>query len=157
MKSDVLTVSHPPAKPDPSKPLVRIQAVIFDLDGVLVDATEWHYAALNRALSLFGYTIHRFEHLSAYNGLPTAKKLEMISLEKGLPQGLHGLIKRLKQNYTREEIFTKCTPSFDKELMVRRLARDGLKMAVCSNAVRESVDMMLRLSGLLPFFEFTLS
>ena len=25
-----------------------IRCVLFDLDGVLVDATEWHYEALNR-------------------------------------------------------------------------------------------------------------
>ena len=41
---------------------VKIKAILFDLDGVLVDATEWHYEALNRALGLFGYNIARYEH-----------------------------------------------------------------------------------------------
>ena len=36
-----------------------IRAVIFDMDGVLIDAKEWHYDALNRALALFGYSISR--------------------------------------------------------------------------------------------------
>ena len=58
----------------------RIRAVLFDLDGVLVDATEWHYEALNRSLGLFGYSITRYEHLSAYNGLPTRKKLDRKSV-----------------------------------------------------------------------------
>ena len=61
----------------------RISCVLFDLDGVLVDATEWHYVALNRALALFGFDITRYEHLSDYNGLPTRKKLQMLSVEKG--------------------------------------------------------------------------
>jgi beta-phosphoglucomutase-like phosphatase (HAD superfamily) len=61
---------------------MKIKAIIFDLDGVLVDATEWHYEALNRALGLFGYTIARYEHLTTYNGLPTRKKLEMLRREK---------------------------------------------------------------------------
>ena len=30
----------------------QIISVLFDLDGVLVDAREWHYEALNRALGL---------------------------------------------------------------------------------------------------------
>ena len=68
---------------------MKIKAVIFDLDGVLVDATEWHYEALNRALGLFGYNIARYEHLTTYNGLPTRKKLEMLSVEKNFPRGLH--------------------------------------------------------------------
>ncbi|NBU73355.1 MAG: hypothetical protein EBS53_18260, partial [Bacteroidetes bacterium] len=33
----------------------KIQAVIFDMDGVLIDAKDWHYEALNKALGLFGY------------------------------------------------------------------------------------------------------
>jgi beta-phosphoglucomutase len=36
-----------------------VKAVIFDLDGVLVDATDWHYEALNDALGLFGFEITR--------------------------------------------------------------------------------------------------
>ena len=46
-----------------------IQAVIFDMDGVLIDAKDWHYEAFNRALKLFGYEINRFEHLTTFDGL----------------------------------------------------------------------------------------
>jgi beta-phosphoglucomutase len=133
------------------------KAVIFDLDGVLIDATEWHFEALNRALKLFGYQISRYEHLAAYNGLPTRTKLEMLSLEKGLPKALHGLVGRLKQVYTREEILRHCWPSFDKEYMLSRLRRDGYRMAVCTNAIAESAELMLQRAGLRPYFEFVLS
>ena len=37
-----------------------IKAIIFDMDGVLIEAKEWHYEALNRALNLFGYEISIF-------------------------------------------------------------------------------------------------
>lgn len=134
-----------------------IAAIIFDLDGVLVDATEWHFEALNRALKLFGYQISRYEHLAAYNGLPTRTKLEMLSIEKGLPTALHGLINRLKQAYTREEILRHCWPSFDKEYMLSRLKRDGLRMAVCTNAISDSAELMLERAGLRPYFEFVIS
>jgi len=46
-----------------------IDAVVFDMDGVLIDAKEWHYEALNRALGLLGYSISRYDHLSRYDGL----------------------------------------------------------------------------------------
>ena len=59
---------------------MAIEAVVFDMDGVLIDAKEWHYHALNRALELFGFTISRAEHLSTFDGLPTSKKLEMLTL-----------------------------------------------------------------------------
>jgi HAD superfamily hydrolase (TIGR01509 family) len=135
----------------------RISCVLFDLDGVLVDATEWHYDALNRALRLFGFDITRYEHLSGYNGLPTRKKLEMLSVEKGLPSALHEMLSRLKQVYTREEILTRCRPVFEKEYMLSRLHTEGYKLAVCSNSIRESLQMMVHQSGLGEYFDFLVS
>ncbi len=136
---------------------MKIKAVLFDLDGVLVDATEWHYDALNRALALFGYTIARYEHLTIYNGLPTRKKLEMLSVEKGLPRGLHTMINRIKQKFTREEILRQCTPVFEKEYMIRQLRRDGYRLGCCSNSIRDSLELMLRGSGILDQFEVLVS
>jgi HAD superfamily hydrolase (TIGR01509 family) len=136
---------------------MSIKAVLFDLDGVLVDATEWHYVALNRALGLFGFEISRYEHLSSYNGLPTKKKLKMLSVEKGLPETIHDLLNRLKQIYTRDEILTKCRPVFEKEYMLHRLHRDGYRLACCSNSIRETLELMLRESGILECFEFIVS
>jgi beta-phosphoglucomutase len=137
--------------------MTRIRCVLFDLDGVLVDATEWHYVALNRALALFGFDITRYEHLSDYNGLPTRKKLQMLSIDKGLPQALHDTLSRLKQVYTRDEILTRCRPVFEKEYMVSRLRNEGYRMAVCSNSIRESLRMMVQQSGLEAYFEFLVS
>jgi len=137
--------------------MTRISCVLFDLDGVLVDATEWHYVALNRALALFGFDITRYEHLSDYNGLPTRKKLQMLSVEKGLPQALHDTLSRLKQVYTRDEILTRCRPVFEKEYMLSRLRKEGYRMAVCSNSIRESLRMMVQQSGLETYFEFLVS
>lgn len=134
-----------------------IKAVLFDLDGVLIDATEWHYKALNRALGLFGFTISRYDHMATYNGLPTRKKLEMLSVESGLPSSLHSMINRIKQVYTREEILASCWPSFEKEFMMARLRREGYRVAVCSNAIHESVELMLGRAGLLNHCEFILS
>ena len=77
-----------------------IKAVIFDLDGVLVDAREIHYEALNKALERFSYTITREEHLSTYDGLPTKKKLALLTEKKGLPQELYDSIWKAKQEET---------------------------------------------------------
>ena len=41
-----------------------IKAILFDMDGVLIEAKEWHFEALNRALELFGHTISLESHLS---------------------------------------------------------------------------------------------
>ena len=61
-----------------------IKLVIFDLDGVLVEAKNIHYNALNKALGK-KYAISWDEHLSIYDGLKTNQKLKMLTNNKNLP------------------------------------------------------------------------
>lgn len=135
----------------------QIKAILFDMDGVLIDAKEWHYEALNKALSLFGFSISRYDHLVTYDGLPTSRKLEMLSLERGLPRRLHKFLAELKQQYTMENVYNKCRPIFQQEYALSKLKEKGLRLAVCSNSIRYSVETMLEKSNLLPYLEFFLS
>lgn len=137
--------------------MTRIKAIIFDMDGVLIDAKEWHFEALNRALTLFGMAISRYDHLVTYDGLPTKTKLRMLSMERGLPEALHGFINEMKQIYTMEVIYAKCKPVFHHQFALSRLKAEGYRMAVCSNSIRNTIAMMLDRAELLPFLEFFLS
>jgi len=135
----------------------KIKAVIFDMDGVLIDAKEWHYEALNKALSMFGMEISRYDHLVTYDGLPTKKKLEMLSLERGLPGALHNFINEIKQKYTLELAYAKCNPIFHHEYCLIKLREAGYRLAVCSNSVRSTMDLMLEKASLTQYLEFYLS
>lgn len=134
-----------------------IKAIIFDMDGVLIDAKEWHYEALNKALKLFGYEISRYDHLVTYDGLPTSQKLEMLSMERGMPKKLHRFINDLKQKYTVDKIFTDCHPLFVHEYALSNLKADGYHLAVASNSIRNTVDLMMQKSSLLSYLDFFLS
>lgn len=134
-----------------------IKAIIFDMDGVLIDAKEWHYESLNKALNLFGYEIGRYDHLITFDGLPTKKKLEMLTLERGLPKALHQFINHMKQIYTVEEILTKCKPQFHHQYALAKLSAENYRLAVCSNSIRMTIEMMLGKADLRKFLEFTLS
>jgi HAD superfamily hydrolase (TIGR01509 family) len=136
---------------------VTVKAILFDMDGVLIDAKEWHYEALNRALDLFGMPISRFDHLTTFDGLPTRKKLEMLSLERGLPRELHEFVNEMKQRYTLELVHTRCKPRFAHERLLSSLRAAGLRLAVCSNSVRATVDAMMERSGLAPWLHLTIS
>lgn len=135
----------------------RIKAVIFDMDGVLIDAKEWHFEALNQALALFGMEISRYDHLVTFDGLPTRKKLEMLTLERGLPAGLHTLINDLKQQYTMNIVHVKCAPCFAHQYALSRLRAMGMGVAVCSNSVRETIEVMMRKADLARYLDFFLS
>lgn len=135
----------------------KIKAVVFDMDGVLIDAREWHYDALNRALNLFGFNISRYDHLVTFDGLPTRKKLEMLSREHGLPARLHGFLNDLKQAYTVEIVHAQCKPRFQHEFALSRLKADGYRLAVASNSVRRSIELMMEKSALAGYLEAIVS
>jgi len=135
----------------------KIKAVVFDMDGVLIEAKDWHYEALNRALGLFGMEISRYDHLVTYDGLPTKKKLLMVSKERGLPPKLHNFINDMKQIYTMELIYTKCKPVFYHQYALSRLKNEGYRIAVGSNSIRKTVEAMMEQSKLMEYLEFYLS
>ena len=136
---------------------MTIKAVLFDMDGVLIDAKEWHYEALNRALDLFGMPISRFDHLTTFDGLPTRKKLEMLSVERGLPEELHEFINEMKQAYTMEIVHAQCKPTFIHEYALSRLKTAGYRLAVCSNSVRQTVVTMMDKANLTPYLDLMVS
>ena len=135
----------------------KIKAILFDMDGVLIEAKDWHYEAMNRALGLFGMEISRYDHLVTYDGLPTMRKLEMLSLDRGLPVMLHKFINTMKQQYTMEIVYSKCKPVFFHEYTLAKLQTEGYRMAVCSNSVRTSIEVMMERANLQKYLDFFMS
>jgi HAD superfamily hydrolase (TIGR01493 family) len=134
-----------------------IRAVIFDMDGVLIDAKEWHYEALNQALALFGYTISRHDHETTYDGLPTKKKLELLTERQGLPRRLHHFLNEMKQQYTMDMVYQLCKPSFTHEYALAELKRLGYRLAVASNSIRQTVEIMMEKAHLTRHLDLMLS
>ncbi len=134
-----------------------IKAVIFDMDGVLIEAKEWHYEALNRALRLFGFEISRFDHLTTFDGLPTKRKLQILSSVDNLPVRLHDFINDMKQRYTMEIVNARCKPRFNHEFALSKLKAQGYRMAVASNSVRNSIEVMMQRAELDRYLEFIIS
>jgi len=130
-----------------------IKLVVFDLDGVLIDSKQTHYEALNRALgSKYAITIE--EHLSTYDGLPTRSKLNMLSERKGLPTDRHAEIARAKQKHTVEILKETVQPRQDFVDMCREIKDRGYTLACASNAVRDTVKMILLQLGIIEYFDF---
>lgn len=134
-----------------------IKAILFDMDGVLIEARDWHYEALNKALALFGYNINYSDHITSFDGLPTSAKLKKLTAERALPETLHSFINEMKQQYTTEYIFKYCRPSFNHEYALSFLKSQGYKTACCSNSIRKTMNLMMAYSKLDQYLDLTLS
>jgi HAD superfamily hydrolase (TIGR01509 family) len=132
--------------------------IVFDLDGVLVEAKQIHYDTLNQALKEVGeqYVITEAEHLSTYDGLKTNQKLDMLTKAKGLPKEVHEQVWNRKQHLTIEAISQLQTNhvliSVFKELRDR-----GYQLACASNSIRRSVLVMLSKIGLIEYMDLIIS
>lgn len=135
---------------------MAIKAVLFDMDGVLIDARDWHYEALNEALAHFGFTISRESHLSTFDGLPTNAKLKILTQALGLPSGMHGLINQLKQKYTIQHSYNRCRPRFNHRQTLSWLASSH-QIAVCSNSIRNTIETMMDLAKLTDYLDLIVS
>jgi beta-phosphoglucomutase-like phosphatase (HAD superfamily) len=127
------------------------------MDGVLIDAKDWHFDSLNRALQLFGMEISSADHHTTFDGLPTNTKLQMLSESGNLPVKLHGFINQMKQKYTLELVYAKCTPKFVHEYALSKLKSEGYLLGVASNSIKNTVSIMMEKSSLDQYLDFQLS
>jgi HAD superfamily hydrolase (TIGR01509 family) len=132
--------------------------IIFDLDGVLVEAKQIHYDTLNQALKEIDekYIITEAEHLSTYDGLKTTQKLEMLTKNKGLHSEFYDGIWYRKQHLTIEAI-SELQPDLQKIELFKELRNMGYKLAVASNSIRRSVLVMLAKIGIIEYMDLTIS
>lgn len=132
-----------------------IKLVIFDLDGVLVEAKNIHYEALNEALG-DEYAISWNEHLSSYDGLKTTQKLEMLHSKKGLPRELFSTVWEKKQRITQSRLLD-LKPNDDIVEVFSYLSNNGYSIAVCSNSIRKTVLTVLSKLNIIHYCDYILS
>ena len=133
---------------------ITMRAILFDLDGVLVEAKTIHFEALNSALG-DKYSISLEDHHSRYDGLKTFQKLDMLTIEKGLPEELHKEIWCKKQELTLQALENLMPNNNLKELFTD-LKRRGFLLGVCSNSIKKTVLTVLSKLDIISFFDVIL-
>jgi len=127
-----------------------IKTICFDLDGVLIDACEWHRLAFNQALEEFtGSSITIEDHKKIYNGLPSVKKLEILGVKE------KELVKKIndrKQEITKEYI-KKLSTDEQKIELLKFLKSKKILIACVTNSVRETTKSMLINTGQYNYFD----
>jgi len=124
-------------------------AVLWDLDGVLVDSTRFHYEAYRRLLSESGRDI-RFDEFRNLFGLRNDAILRRLLGE--LPPRE---VERLGQR--KEELFRELIAGNVEALpgaaeLVRRLREGGLSLAIVSSTPRANIELILGSLGLADAF-----
>jgi HAD superfamily hydrolase (TIGR01509 family) len=135
-----------------------IKAILYDLDGVLVDACDWHYESLNLALKrVANYEISRQKHLDTFNGIPTKRKLEILKEMKVLREDQFDKVWKLKQEYTIDVIKQKAHFDGYKIKLHKYTKGIGIVSACVTNSIAKTASLMLEYTGQLSYMEFVVS
>ena len=133
---------------------MSIKMVIFDLDGVLVDACEWHRIALNESLKkLCHYQINIEDHIKTFNGIPTRKKLDILINRGVIKPEIKEKVYDLKQKKTIDIINQLATKRSEKIEMIQYLKSNGILVGCFTNSIRQTATLMLKKTGIYELFD----
>ncbi len=135
-----------------------IKAILYDLDGVLVDAVDIHKAAFAAALKdVAGVVLTEEEHIRDFNGLPTKRKLEILIGQGRINPESVPFIERLKQEMTVAQINSYMYLSHSKIQLHKWAKESGIKLACVTNSIRETASLMLERTGQFRYMDILIS
>jgi phosphoglycolate phosphatase-like HAD superfamily hydrolase len=125
--------------------MTKIQAVILDVDGTLVDSNEAHAQAWVDTFTAFGYDIS-FEQVRPLIGMGSDQLLpKLLGLDKESEEG-----RQLSER--RSEIFkTHYLPGLeafpDVPELLNQILNEGLELVVASSAKEDELAQLLKIAG----------
>ncbi len=129
--------------------MTKTEAVLWDLDGVLVDSTEYHYEAFRQLVGEFGRDLAEPEFTPLF-GLPNSTILTRL-LGELAPDRLQALAAR-KEDLFRQRIAGRVRALPGAESLVRLLSASGVRQAIVSSAPQANVQLILRSLGIQEAF-----
>jgi len=142
-----------------SKGAYMLKAVIFDFDGVLVDSEMLHYQAFDNIFRPLGAQISVREYYDRFVGMTDEELFRLLDKEKNLhlsEQQLQKLFREKATSFKRlastQAAIIEGVPKF-----LNLLADDKIPMAICSGALLDEIEMILKGAGLRNYFDVIVS
>ncbi|MFI6559047.1 HAD family hydrolase [Streptomyces sp. NPDC050534] len=131
-------------------------AVIFDLDGTLVDSEPNYYEAGRRTLAEHGVPDFTWAEHERYVGVSTQETAALWKREYGLAASAEELLADTDRRYLElARTATRAYPQMRK--FVELLATDGVPMAVASGSSPEAIEAILAGTGLNAYLRTVVS
>src|SRR5574338_1635184 len=136
---------------EPQKP----DAVIFDMDGVLVDSEPFGFEALRRVMARYGLP-YREEENAEFLGRTTLDSCHTLRERHGLAESAETLADWYVEGML-EQIAQGPIPMVGVPDVLKTIRAAGYRMALASSAEVRVIDANLAALGLRPLFDVVLS
>nr|WP_321486022.1 HAD family phosphatase [uncultured Draconibacterium sp.] len=134
-----------------------IKALIFDMDGVLVDSEPFHIEIEKRMFRKMGLDISDEEH-AGYMGTATDVMWRSIIEKRNLTLNVDEMTRLTVQaGIPFFKSLEKIEPMPGLEKLLKRLSGAEIPMAVASSSDAETVQIITEKSGLRKYFRYTIS
>lgn len=134
-----------------------MKAIIFDMDGVLVDSEPHHVKIEKKLFAKLGLDISDEEH-STYMGKATDVMWKEIIRDKKLSFNSKQLVEQTviesKKHFLSQEGLA---PMPGLEELLKNFNKRGIPMAVASSSGQEIIDILLSITDLKKYFVYTVS
>lgn len=131
---------------------MNYQAILFDLDGTLVDSAPDIAEAVNRTLAQYGYAQQPFSVIANWIGDGARELLNTALHHAQAKESFDDVFPHFMQNYADTVLLTADIYPHVKDTLAR-LHRSGVKMAVCSNKPERFINPVLSKNAIAGYFD----
>ena len=132
----------------------HVQAVLFDLDGTLIDSEHFYYSNWKPILQEnFGITIDFEDWLTFFAGHTLVRNVRFLWEKWGIETTEEFMWKETRAAYAQADMRTIALMPYAKEIL-EDLRQAGKRIALVTSSYQTTVDTVLGHHGLLDFFEF---
>ena len=123
-----------------------VQAILFDIDGTLLDSVDYHAHAWQEILARHGIDV-TFDAVRAQIG-KGGDQLLPVFVPKPMLERLGEQIKQQRSRYFKEKYLPKVRPFPKVPELFQRIRQDGKRIVLASSGKREEVDVYKRIAGI---------
>jgi beta-phosphoglucomutase len=135
----------------------KLKAVLFDLDGTLIDSEYFHFECWNEILEPFSAQLTYTDWLKNYAGVPLPTNAKNLVAKYGITTSLADIIER-RENLTLERLKTKDVNLMPYAAEILRFFNDkGLMLALVTSSPRQDVNAVFERNGLGKYFKLIIT
>lgn len=135
-----------------TKDIIMIKAVIFDLDGVIIDSEPVAYGILRDMVAPYGGDISLDEYTTQYLGRTVAMGMTTIKNTFNIPESEEELFQKY-MSMEKERVAKGIPLKAGLREILTYLKERNIKTIVASSSVRERAEKILRAHDILKYFD----
>jgi beta-phosphoglucomutase family hydrolase len=129
----------------------RLEAVLWDMDGVIADTAEYHYRAWQDVLGEKGVSFTKKDFMKLFG--QRHDTIIRFALGDNLTPEEFDAITEKKQSTYRRLVAENIIPLPGAIAMLKALKEHGIKSAIASSAVPENIEVIIRGLGIESYFQ----